>query len=84
MMSQRVSQHVAPVFTNNADAVEKSAYALHHTEKHPDDLPDFSVSRVKKCAGYVHRKCMEAIVVQQSDPAMNRRIAGSGSVSLFF
>ena len=53
-------------------------------EKHPGDLPDFSVSRVKKCAGYVHRKCMEAIVVQQTDPAMNRRIEGSGSVSLFF
>ena len=60
----------------------RSAVADHHRWQHPDSQPAFTIRVAHRGRGYVYRRCLEAIEVSETNPAINRTREGRGIVNL--
>ena len=64
--------------------MQNSAMAEHHLLEHPDSQPTFVMKKLHRGGGFVLRKCLEAVEIHLQDPALNKKLEGSGAMDLYF
>ena len=66
------------------EGVADSSIAEHHKKEHQGVAPDLEMGVLGSRGGYVYRKCLEAVWIQQLDPKINKLKEGSGCMNLYW
>ena len=78
----RIKNHI--YCYNVEEKRNKSAMALHTSDRHPDEGFKYKVDRVIRTNGWVDRHVTESIVCQVTDNPVNRQMEGATSVDLYW